>query len=247
MGNFAALKLHIEDVVIVAKEDVYARGIEEVFSTEFERNGGSVTEVIEYPPGAGDFSGFIQRVLTIGPSAAYVAAYANDVATMISELRSKGFKGTIMTTSAFASPRVIEQIGERAEGIFLTQAVFEADSEEEPIKSFVASYREKFGLAPDLYAAHGYDSVMVLAECLKKAGPIGGEFWKSIRGLRDFVGVTGNIQFDERGDVQKFPRVYVVESGNLIDYEREYERRRRELIERLRQLEERKKRARTSG
>ena len=47
------------------------------------------------------------------------------------------------------------------------------------------------------------------------------------------------MQFDERGDVQKFPRVYVVVDGRLIDYEAEVERKRRELLDRLRALEKR--------
>ena len=54
------------------------------------------------------------------------------------------------------------------------------------------------------------------------------------------------IQFDERGDVQKFPRVYVVEDGNLVDYEAEVEKRRRELLDRLRELE-RKQRQKAAG
>ena len=51
MGNFAAQDLNLERVAIVAKEDAYARGIQSIFKTEFERLGGSVVEVIEYPEG----------------------------------------------------------------------------------------------------------------------------------------------------------------------------------------------------
>ena len=50
--------------------------------------------------------------------------------------------------------------------------------------------------------------------------------------------MTGTVQFDERGDVQKYPRVYAVEGGNLVDYEKEVEKRRQELLERLRRLED---------
>ncbi len=242
MGNFASRKLGVEDVVILTKEDPYAKGIQEVFSTEFERNGGKVTEVIEYPPGAADFSGFIERVMTVSPQGVYVAAYADDVGKMIEELRERGYKGTIMTTAAFASPEAIERVGQAAEGVFLTQAVFDIGSEDPKIAAFVEAYRAKNGLSPDLYAAHGYDAMMVLAECLKTSGPFASDFWKGIRSIQDFQGVTGTIQFDERGDVQKFPRVYAIDAGNLIDYERETERRRKELIERLRKLEEAQRR-----
>lgn len=241
MGNFAARKLQIESVVIITKENPFARGIQEVFKTEFERNGGAVAEVIEYPAGAADFSGFIDRVMTISPQAVYVAAYADDTAKLIQALRERAYKGNILTTAAFALPEVIEQVGADAEKVFLTRAVFEIDSEDPMIGAFVEAFREKNGLSPDLYAAHGYDSMMVLAEGLVETGPFPRDLWKGVRGIRDYAGVTGTVQFDEKGDAQKFPRVYVVESGNLVDYELEVERRRGELLERLRQLEERQR------
>ena len=34
------------------------------------------------------------------------------------------------------------------------------------VPPFVQRFREKYGLSPDLYAAHGYDSLMVLAASL---------------------------------------------------------------------------------
>jgi branched-chain amino acid transport system substrate-binding protein len=241
MGNFAAGKLEVQTMVILTKEDEYARGNQEVFQSEFERNGGQVLEVIEYPPGAADFSGFVDRVMTLDPQAVYVAAYAGDISKMIKELRQRGFQGSILTTSAFASPEIIELVGEAAEGVFLTQAVFEVKSEEPKIKEFVDAFQAKYSLTPDLYAAHGYDSVMVLAEARKEGGEIEADFWRDVRGLRAYPGVTGTIQFDERGDAQKFPRVYVVEAGNLVDYEKEVQRRKEELLKRLKELQERQR------
>lgn len=244
MGNFATQKLKAEKVVILAKEDAYAKGIQEVFKTEFERYGGEVLDLIEFPSLGSDLSGLVERVMTLRPDAVYLAAYAPDLAQMIKHLRDQGFKGTIFTTSAFAAPEIIAQVGRPAEGVFLTQAVFDIDSEDPTIRKFVDAYRAKYDLEPDLYAAHGYDSVLVLAEALKLGGRTSSELWKGIRSIRDFSGATGTVQFDERGDVQKFPRIYVVNEGVLVDYEAEVERRRRELLERLRELEEDQRRTR---
>ena len=129
----------------------------------------------------------------------------------------------------------------------LSQAGFDVADEDEKVATFVQAFRDKYGLSPDLYAAHGYDTVMALAQALREGGPMPNDFWKSVRGLRDFTGVTGAIQFDERGDVQKYPRVYVVEDGNLVDYEKEVEKRRQELLERLRRLEEAQRRRALQG
>jgi len=246
MASFAFGKLGIKSAVILAKEEDYAKGIQVVFANEFERQGGEVLDLIEFPA-TSDVSGLVERVMTLSPEAVYIAAYAPDIAALLSALRSAGYEKYIFTTSAFAAPAVIEQQGQAAEGVFLTQTVFEPESEEERIKSFVNTYRETYGVPPDLYAAHGYDAMMVLAEALRKSGPIPSDFWKGITSIREFAGVTGMIQFDERGDVQKFPRVYVVEEGNLIDYEAEVEKRRRELLERLRELERRQRQKALGG
>ena len=247
MGNFASQKLKLENVVILAKIDTYAKGIVEVFQAEFERNEGEILDTIEYPPGAADFTGLIERVTALDPSGVYVAAYAEDIGRIISELRQQGYEGVILTTAAFAAPTAIEQIGEAAEGVFLTQAGFDVGGEDPKIAAFVEAFRGKYSLTPDLFAAHGYDAMMVLAQALREGGPMPTDFWQNVRGLRDFTGVTGTIQFDERGDVQKFPRVYVVENGNLIDYEKEVEKRRRELLDRLRRLEDAQRRRALQG
>jgi len=246
MASFAFGKLGIKSAVILAKEEEYAKGIQVVFANEFERQGGEVLDLIEFPA-TSDVSGLVERVMTLAPEAVYIAAYAPDIARLLTALRGQGYEKYIFTTSAFAAPAVIEQQGENAEGVFLTQTVFEPDSEEEKIQNFVTTYRETYGIPPDLYAAHGYDAMMVLAEALRTSGTIPSDFWKGITSIREFAGVTGMIQFDERGDVQKFPRVYVVEDGNLIDYEAEVEKRRRELLERLRELERRQRQKALGG
>jgi len=237
MGNFATQTLEINTVVIVAAESLYGRGSQEVFKNEFERYGGKVAEVIEYPENTSDFSGLMDRVMTINPQAVYLADFAAPIGAMVEALRDRGFRGRILTTSAFAAPEVLSSLGEDAEGVFLTQPAFAPDSDDEVVKAFVSAYRDKYGEDPGLYAAHGYDAMIVLAQALENASrPTTSEFWKGLRRVRDFQGVTGIIQFDERGDVQKFPRIYIVNNGKLVDYDQWVTRRREELQRRMEEL-----------
>ena len=242
MAAFAISELDIKSVVILAKEDAYARGIQEVFKQQIESEEGEVLDLVEFPEGA-EVSGLIDRVMTLQPEAVYLAAYAEDIGDMIKELRRRKFKGTIFTTSAFSAPEVIEQVGQPAEGVYLTQAAFDLESEEPLIKEFVTMYREKYGLAPDLYAAHGYDAVITLIASLDKTGPVKSDFRKGLKALLEVPGVTGPIQFNEKGGVSKFPRVYVVRNGNLVDYKGVVENERAELLQRLRDLQEAQRKA----
>lgn len=238
MATFATQNRKVPSVVILAKTDPYARGVQQAFRSEFERQGGQVLGVVDLAAGPADVSGPVEQAISLEPAAVYLAAYAEDIAGLLRGLRAREFVGDVYTTSAFAAPEVVAGVGAGADGVFLTQAVFEADSDDERVGAFVRRFRAQYASAPDLYAAQGYDSVMVVDAALaadRDGAP--SEFWRSLRGLRDFAGVTGTIQFDERGDVQKFPRVYVIDGGRVFDYEQAVEARRRALLERLRELE----------
>ena len=60
MGNFAAGKGY-SPVVILAKEETWATGVQEIFAEEFTRNDGEVLEILEFPAGTSDFSGLVER------------------------------------------------------------------------------------------------------------------------------------------------------------------------------------------
>ncbi|MEM7519161.1 MAG: ABC transporter substrate-binding protein, partial [Planctomycetota bacterium] len=149
-----------------------------------------------------------------------LAGYSDGIAAMITELRNLNFKGKILTTSAFATPSAIAKVGDAAKGVFLTQTVFDTDSDHAHIKKFVEAYRAKYNEVPDIYAAQAYDAMMVLITAVEGRPVLPGEVKKGLRdAIKDFPGVTGSIQFDEKGDVRKFPRLYVISSdGVLADY-----------------------------
>ena len=242
MGNFSAGKGYVS-AVILAKQEPWATGVQQIFAEEFARNGGEVLDVVEFPEGTSDFSGLVQRVNTLDPSAVYLAAYAQDVAKLVTEIRESGYAGKILTTHAFASPAVLAEVGRPAYGVLLTAPHFEVDADGEPIKSFVEAFDAKFGDIPDVWAAHGYDAFMVFVEAIPTPFRTTSDFRSGLRALEDHPGVAGVVRFDERGDVSKFPRVYQVVEGGLRDYETDITKEKEELLKQLRELREKRRRA----
>ena len=240
MGHFAAQTLGLERLVIAAAESEYAKGIQQVFQREVERNRAEVVESIDYPRNTGDLGGVVERIMTLSPEGVYLADYAAGLVTLIRGLDQRGYRGRVLTTSSIATPEVVEQAGDALDGVMFTQSNYDVSSEEPHIQRFVTAYQEEYGRTPDLYAAHGYDAMRVYARALADGGaPRPGNFWQGMRGITSFPGVTGTIQFDEQGDVQKFPRVYVIQDGEFVDYDRILEDRREGLEERRRELERR--------
>ena len=241
MGNFAVSQAGLKTVVILAKEETWAAGVQEIFAREFVRNGGEVLDSLEFPEGTRDYSGLIGRVNTLEPAAVYLAAYAEEVAALVEQIRASGYGGRILTTHAFASPTILEQVGAPARGVLLTGPQFEADSEGEPIKSFVTAFGQKYNDAPDVWSAHGYDAMMVLVHAIPAKFRTPSDFRSSLKSTENYQGVAGVIQFDDKGDVSKFPHVYQVTTDGLRDYEIEVSRDREALMEQLRELREKRR------
>jgi branched-chain amino acid transport system substrate-binding protein len=250
MAQFVSQDLEIHEVVVVAAEaHEYAMGIQEAFRSAYEGLDGKVIETIEFPEHTSDFSGLLERVMTLAPKAVYLTAYGEAIGQMILELRNKGYDGKILTTSAFASPRFIAPVGDAAQGVILTQTVFELDSDFAHIQNFVNGYKKKFGEEPDIFAAHGYDVMKIVARAVQDRPPIPSEVPKGLRDIEDFPGVTGSIKFNEKGDVLKFPRVYIIGRDLVLaDYNErvrqqqdEIKKRRDELKRRLEEIQRKAK------
>ena len=74
---------------------------------------------------------------------------------------------------------------------------------------------------------------------------------KGLRDIKDFPGVTGGIQFNDKGDVLKYPRVYIIKDGVLFDYgklvQQQQEAMKEKREELRRKLEEIQRRAKEIG
>jgi len=243
MGNFVAQKLHITNLTILSADTEYAQSISEVFEAAFERHGSEVLVTIVYPEDTEDFSDYVSQALEPEPQAIYVADFAEPVSRILAEAKAQGFGGKLLTTSAFNAPEILAAAGEDAEDVILTQTAFEPGHSDNPaVQEFVRRYEEAYGTTPGTFAAHGYDALNVLVDALEGMSlQTTGELIKGLRSLgNDYSGVTGAIQFDERGDVGQFPRVYILQDGQFEDYDQVREENRRKLLERLEEIRRRR-------
>lgn len=242
MATFLRDRLQVTRLVLVVQDTAFgtslADALEAVWGTQL---AGRVVFTA-----SSDQNAMVDEALGYEADAIYVAASGAALAEAMQALRLGGYNEAhdyLAASSSLAIESVLQEAGPAANNSFMTAPLYEPESPEEPVASFVAAYQEKHGSLPSYYAGLGYDALWVYLEALSEVEAIAvpSDFLKGMRAVRELQGVTGNIQFRETGDVQKFTRIYQIVDGQAVDFEKHQKERadeiRRKLQETMREIE----------
>ena len=148
------------------------------------------------------------------PDAIFVPGYYTDVALICIQAKELGVTSPIFGGDGWESTDLTNLGKDSVEGkYFSTHYSPEVGSPKS--KAFVEAYKKRFnGKVPDAMAALGYDSAMVLADAMKRAGTTDGEKVKiALSATKDFQAVTGNITMNADRDVEKAMVILQIQNG----------------------------------
>jgi branched-chain amino acid transport system substrate-binding protein len=225
-------------VIIYAEDSDQARGIEPPFRQVYEQamGGEIVGRVIV---NGGDWEKKSADLLASSrPGSAYIIGYGETTIKVLRHLRERQFEGPICASSAFYTGQLIEDNPELLEGVFFPQPAFDIQSEGQLTHDFVTSYRQKFQVDPDIYAAHAFDAMRVTIWVANDVRAFtANDIRKSLAfGVKEFPGVTGIIQFNDYGDVHHNPIIFIIKDGRVLNYERYIEDEKAKIRERIKDI-----------
>ncbi len=219
-AQFLVTDRKLKTVLVLKEDSSYVRGLLPVFESELGKLGGRVISTIQV--GDQDWDKTLAGKLTgEKPDAVYICGYGETILSSVLELRNDKYPGVICTTSAIGTADLIWRGGKLVEGIYFPMTKIDVTSQQEPMKSFVAHYKKaNNNLAPDIYAAHGYDAALVVLYGL--AGePLAQpkDLAERLLMLSNKKGVTGDLAFDASGDIRHRLRIYTIRNGKVEDTE----------------------------
>lgn len=237
-ATFLFERLGQKRVLLYEGNNEYVQGIEPAFRKQFEEAlGGEVVATIQL--GDPDWAERSSAALaTTGVDAVYVVGYAEEILAVLRHLAERKFGGRIVTTSAFYTSRAIHEAGPLAEDILFPLPPYDRTSDKEPVVSFVNEYMNTYERGPDVFAAHGYDAMRFAIEVLRLAKPPQlTEIRRAMQfGIQDFMGVTGPILFDDYGDVKHYPKMFIVNQGQVVSYQRYIKTERERILREVQDL-----------
>lgn len=168
-----------------------------VFPKDAEANGVSIGQSVEVQSTTQDFTGQAQQIAQANPPAVVMMLIASQSVTFMKQLRQAGYKGQIVGTSVQGSGNAAPA-GAAADGL-VYPVDFSAAMTGDTSKEFTKAFTEKFGEAPDTYAAEGFDAIWWIARGIKASGDSSRDGVQ--KGLAQvagegFTGAMGDLTFD---------------------------------------------------
>jgi branched-chain amino acid transport system substrate-binding protein len=220
MADFAR-DLGLDRVAVLAVDNAYGESLARAFEERLNASGGSVVASLTFPEGdAAAIANAVAALPATAPRGLYIPAYVGDVATVLKLLSATRLRPILLGTSA-AAPELVRAAGPAAENLVFPMSVFDATADSTAVRSFAAAFAARYSAEPDVYAAHAYDTVRVLAAAAERQGSLDADGIRdALLHIDDYDGATGRLAFDRNGDVVQYPRLYVVRSGQVVAYDR---------------------------
>jgi len=197
--------------ILVDQNNAYSVGLAKEFKDNFIKMGGTVSVEQTYAEGDTDFTPKLVAVRTAKPQVIYVPGYYTDVANIAIQARKLGITAPLLGGDGWDSTKLTEIGGASIEGSFFSN---HASDQDPAMASFVKKYEEIHGTAPDALAALGYDAANLLFDAMKRSPSLEGKALRdAIASTKDFVGVTGTINFNATRDAVKPAVILEVKDG----------------------------------
>ncbi len=201
-------------VLTDVKQD-YSVGLAEFFVKDILANGGEIVREQKYSTGDKDFKPQLTSIKAAQPDAIFVPGYYGEVSLIAKQAKLLGIKVPLLGGDGWVGDSLLKVAGKSLDGSFFSSH-FSASDKSEKVQNFVKKFQAKYGEIPDDMAALGYDSAMILADAIRRAGTTeSAKLRDAIAATKGFDAITGTITLDEKRNASKSAVILAIENGGF--------------------------------
>ena len=208
-----AVSQHFKKIAVLYNNRGYGASLASEFVNQINSEKDSEVVFYEtYKVGTNDFSKEINGLKIKLPDLVFFVGEYGDAAKFLKQLRNTGLKTAFLGSEGVFDQEFINSAKGHSERALVVSLPEVKD------KKFLEEYKNKFGKELGSYSANSFDATNVLISAIEKVKEKNPDkIAKAIRETKNFPGLTGNISFDEKGDLvdPKFS-IYVVKNGIFV-------------------------------
>ena len=207
-ARFTAQDLKLKSVYIIHDKTLYGQGVAENFRNEAKKLGLIVLG-FDGTEERANFSPMIIPLKAKNPDLVYFGGIYHQGGLLLKQLREKGVKAKFMGPDGLDSAEMAKIAGSAVVGSYYTSVAGPPDAYPETA-AFAKKYKQRFGKETESFGMYGYDATLVGIKAIEgwiKANPgkkpSRPDVVTAVRNIKNFKGITGSIEFDNKGDPVK--------------------------------------------
>lgn len=195
-------RIYVKDghkrVAMIRANNRYGRVGTLHFNRTATRIGYPVIIEERFGNGETDFTSQIERIKKTNPDAIAMWGNAKESALILKQIRAMGLKQPVYASDRIVNREFLDLAGPQAEGISTT-CQYNPDADDPKLKKFKADYNKRFGMEPDVFAAHAYDGMNIIIKSIERAGlnrALIRDVLTDMNITNGYKGVTGEVVYD---------------------------------------------------
>lgn len=204
-------------VALVTLQNDFGKSLAAGFKEAAGRFGIDIVSEYEYGIKDRQFGPIVSKLKSDNPDAIYASGYFFTAGPLVNQLRAAGISVPVIGQEGYDSQKFIEIAGPASEGTIITTSL-DRDSSTMEAKDFIAAFEKNGDRKVDMVAASAHTAVNVLVEAMRKAGTSDRKALRDAIATTKLTASTGEISFNELGEVRKDVQVQVVKDGNWHHY-----------------------------
>ncbi len=212
-AEFAVNELQAKKIFIVQDKTAYGQGVAEAFRDKAKALGATVVGYVGTEEKS-NFQSIILQMKVLNPDLVYLGGIYDQGGVLVKQMREKGITAKFLGPDAFDSSEFVKIAQSASAGTYYTTVAGPVDQYPNA-KAFADRFHARFDKAPESFALYAYDAANVIITALEAAIAEGGgkkptreSVVQAVRQVK-LDGITGHIEFDEKGD-RKTSDYYIV-------------------------------------
>src|SRR5437667_310813 len=202
--QLAIEKFKVKTAYVLHDKTTYGQGVAEAFKNDLEKKGVKIVG-FEGTEEKSNFDPIVTPIKAKNPELVYFGGIYDQAAPFFKQAKEKGVKAKFLGPDGLDSSDFVKIGGKAVVGTYYTTAAAPASSAQ--AKQFGEEYKKKFGKNPEPYAAESYVATAIAIKALEEVtkggkAPTREALGSAIRKVK-YNGMTGSIEFDDKGDPKK--------------------------------------------
>lgn len=204
LGRYAVDTLKGKAIAVIDDRTAYGQGVADEFEKAVKAKGGKIVGREFTTDKSTDFAPILTTLKGKKPDVVFFGGMDAVAGPMIRQMKSLGISAKFMGGDGICSSELAKLAGDAmVDGQVVCAEAGGVDGNgKKDMEAFNAKFKAKFGTEVQVYAPYVYDATNVMVKAMVDAKSADPAKYLPVLAKIQYKGVTGNISFDNKGDIK---------------------------------------------